>query len=818
LILPPPVFIPGQSPSPGPSDTVAPTVPLNVAISAITTTTAQVTWNQSSDSGTVAVPGAGLGGYTVAVTQSGTPITGSPFTVSPGGTPLAPVFALLDIGGQVSTVSQSGPDVTVTTTAADASYPLTSAIGGYAMQVTPGANNIVASCEIPSTWNSSNQFDNLRVEMRGSLATNAPYFATLMSPWNKASPTVQGEYRSTLGGNATKLTSVVLAAAPVFLFITYTQSTNTFTAWYSTTGNAPISLGSVSISMGTTLTVIFGGNTNAGGPVNGTLQQTNIQTLPTASLSLTGLTSGLTYSVGVQAYDLATPTANVSAASSAVTFATTATATIPNAPRFGFCNTGGNNATYLTSAAVARMARADAVILGLNYEGAGAQCYTGTADSFVKAIQAASTCNTQVVQYFLPDTDGNAVLGAYSTTFQPFAVHFTVKNAAGGSSKNYYNTSWTVQNTTTYPANVTVGTLSGKLEDGSAQFCYQYLYKGTFGGTHQSTDFMSTIAGFWHDNFQLRIPIGGTTAVSSSNPADWNQDGVNDFQSETTPVTGAALDQAYRDGLALWCNWLITNAPTLLRFGNLASWGDANANNGFNFITGTNTTGVTGLINGGFLEGMLGLSWGQETYNSPLAVTMSEFAAANTAGGTGGGTNLGYVGPACYWNNVGKDYYALNNGLPNWQAARHHLCHALQWDSTAWVCAGNSTYTSPDYIVQDVTWLDEFTVNPSTLVCTGESSSTTGKGYLGQALDPAWTQLGNGVYARRYFNSTVNKTFVAFCNIRGNGSQSFNIVTYFPGLRFTHLTGTQDATTNNGATVTAVTMPDRSGLIGVLAP
>lgn len=504
------------------------------------------------------------------------------------------------------------------------------------------------------------------------------------------------------------------------------------------------------------------------------------------------------------------------ASTSNASAALTAGASLAPAPRFGWMNTGGNSGGQMTMAQAQRLARADACINGLNYEGVGSLTYTGSADSFVKAIQSFSACGTLVLQYFLPDAD-IAGIGAYPNT----GDHIVSTNnwfcyragTSGTKTQNYFNASWNVANSSTYTPTDSNG---HHLEDAAAQFFYQYLKQGTYGGPSQSTDFMSTLAGSHHDNAFLRTPLGGGSSLNSGNPCDWNRDGTADYQGQTGSPTGAAVDQAYRNGLALWPSWFASNAPSLITIGNLAGWGDPTAVDGQgNDTAGTNVTGVDHLWQGGMLEGLLGLSFGEETYNPTLAVSMYQYVQTHATGSK----NVGLAGPAAYWNSSGLDYYTTTNGSPTaWQAPRHHLCFCLMDDGMAWIGGdGGSGWSNPAYNVNNFTWLDEFCVNPSTMVATGESSSTSGKGYMGLPIDAPWTQLGNGVYARRYGNSATGQTWVAFMNPQGNGSKTFNVATYYPGLRLHKFTGTQASSINNGAAVTSVTLQDRDGLIGVLA-
>jgi hypothetical protein len=94
-------------------------------------------------------------------------------------------------------------------------------------------------------------------------------------------------------------------------------------------------------------------------------------------------------------------------------------------------------------------------------------------------------------------------------------------------------------------------------------------------------------------------------------------------------------------------------------------------------------------------------------------------------------------------------------------------------------------YTSSDLHYKSAYWYDEFDVD------------------LGRAIDPPQqTPWQNGVYRRRFENGMV------LVNPKANGTKTVQIE---PGYR--RIDGRQDATTNNGEAVSAVTLRERDGLI-----
>lgn len=304
------------------ADSLAPTIPLGIAASGISTTTATLSGLASSDPAPVTQQSTGLLQYNVAVT--GAP--GSPFTVaSVAGNKPALTFG--DIGVQTSTITQSGADLSFTTTAQDAPYPTNSALA-YAYQQVTGTSWI-ASAKV-SAFTSSNPFSNWRIEVRSDLTPTGPYIACISTPFAGAKG-VSSEFRGTVGGSAANLASGANSTTPVWLFMQ--RSGDTYSMYYSINGNTLISLGSRVQVLGSAVYIGFGANSADGSSVAVTIQQTNIQTAPGWSLNLTGLTIGTSYPVTVTAQD---NSSNISAASAAFTFNTTqAVVGAKPFPRFG---------------------------------------------------------------------------------------------------------------------------------------------------------------------------------------------------------------------------------------------------------------------------------------------------------------------------------------------------------------------------------------------------------------------------------------------------------------------------------------------------
>lgn len=173
------------------------------------------------------------------------------------------------------------------------------------------------------------------------------------------------------------------------------------------------------------------------------------------------------------------------------------------------------------------------------------------------------------------------------------------------------------------------------------------------------------------------------------------------------------------------------------------------------------------------------------------------------------------VSVGCIWDSNGQGWYGTNHGLPNWQDARFQVC--FTWQDDGEVCTANNT----NYQADTAVWLDEFTVNPTTYVATGESGSYSGQHYFGTRTTPAWTMLSNGVYATQYYNAVTGRTTIVFCNLTGSSPQTINMAANFPGFtKLQKITGSQTSGQgiNNGAQVASFVIQGHDGLIGYGVP
>lgn len=477
-----------------------------------------------------------------------------------------------------------------------------------------------------------------------------------------------------------------------------------------------------------------------------------------------------------------------------------------------------SGASDYTQTLANRMAKAHLVILGA-YAGVGTIVYGGGGSSsmfnFVNYINSQSVIGTKVFPHYIPDTvdgsypDMEAIIN--TNNWNLYKV-----GSSGTKTPNYdTNPSHTMTNMSTYtPA---VGGFH--VGDRATKYWLDYMINGTQGGTYQAVDKASNLAGMFWDGCATRTTAGGRTAVSGTYAADWNRDGVSDYQNQVGPPSGATIDQAYRDGTALGLNYIRNNSSKLV-IGNMADWGYATGANatGNYFSMSTTPTGMSQLLHGGLIEFLFGATFSNETFGGhALAKTMYQYCMANSDPNTqlvqvqhvslNGYDNVQKTGAAYQCTRCVQCFTLMDNGGYNAVTAT---------DNTF-----SNYYTDP----QHWQWFDEYCVNTSNRHCLIESTGSTGYGYLGAPQDAAWpaaltgltSSTGNGLFIRRFRNS-LGQNWVVIYNPRGNGVQTFNFNAKY-GTHLNKLLGVLETTVNNGATnVSVIVLQDRDGLIAQEVP
>lgn len=242
-----------------------------------------------------------------------------------------------------------------------------------------------------------------------------------------------------------------------------------------------------------------------------------------------------------------------------------------------------------------------------------------------------------------------------------------------------------------------------------------------------------SIDGLFMDNVFWKPRVSG----------DWNRDGVTEAASSAQAA--AWLRLGYQKHFTLAKSLM----PGKYQIGNVADWGDATAV----------LTELNGHLQGGVLEGMIGVNYAPEQWGS-WNTMMSWYRKTMAA--------------------LAEPKLGIFNqhGSPtDYQGFRYGFASCLLGDAYF-------SY-SPNGAYSGVPWFDEYDVK------------------LGKAIAaPVTAAWKNGVYRRDFERGIV------LVNPKGNGQQT---VTLEAG--FKRFVGKQAASINNGTDVTTVTLKDRDGIV-----
>ena len=264
-----------------------------------------------------------------------------------------------------------------------------------------------------------------------------------------------------------------------------------------------------------------------------------------------------------------------------------------------------------------------------------------------------------------------------------------------------------------------------------------------------------------NDNFFAPIPEFDIWYIDNVNyrpriDPDWDGDGVNDSRDEPW------VRQAYREGIAAYARAAKELQPNVVLIANVDGPGQLDA------VTGDLLDPeYRGLFGGAVMEGALGKNYSRETWGS-WEQTMAGYRRlmANT------------VEP--HWV-----IFAGGADPTDYKMVRYIIASALMDNGYVAINPPTDGYSSR-------LWFDEYDL-------AGKAHSK----WLGRALDPPQAEpWSNGVYRRRFENG------MALVNPKGNGTATVIIE---PGYR--RFLGVQDPVTNNGESVTTITLEERDGLI-----
>jgi hypothetical protein len=213
--------------------------------------------------------------------------------------------------------------------------------------------------------------------------------------------------------------------------------------------------------------------------------------------------------------------------------------------------------------------------------------------------------------------------------------------------------------------------------------------------------------------------------------------------------TNPTVQSWIRQGYARYFSLVKTLMPGKYQLGNIGDWGAANST----------ITEYQGVANGGVMEGYIGKSWSVETWGG-WAATLAQYRKVM------GALAAPKIGIFNQWGSK-TDYQGMRYGL-----------------GTCLMDDGWYSFTDNTAQYYGVVWFDELDHN---------------LGAGGTKPTAAWQK---GVWRRDFDNGIV------LVNPKGNGPQTVTLETSYVKIK-----GSQDPVTNNGQTVTTVTLKDRDGII-----
>jgi hypothetical protein len=418
-------------------------------------------------------------------------------------------------------------------------------------------------------------------------------------------------------------------------------------------------------------------------------------------------------------------------------------------------------------------------------------------ETVIAGIKGQSTVNTRVFQY----VDLNELYNSTYASDNPFGTWYKQVNTmnwwvrpsttTGTPIKDPQSSQkWLVDMAPEVPVDPATGL--GPYAWG-AKYVDDLFHLGRYAGTSAA----ASLDGFFLDNV-LIDPADGN---GNTGNGDWTRTGTS--QAHNAASTYAAL----MAGEKSFYTYLQTAWPGSQQLGNggttfgLAVSGSYSATDPtLNSQILAGTSALSGVMEGGDFEHAIGKTYSIEYFGGSLNLQKWYQTAINNFGGSKlllfsqGNVQANGSDPLTFTAAQTPATYS-----PAWQGARYGITAALM----------NNGYYFADYGAYDAEtvanrrWFDEY------------DNAGAGVGYLGQPIagsagNPQTAAWSNGVWMRQFQNGVV------LWNPKGNGSKTVNVAALVSpsghtGLK--HIAGTQDATVNNGKTVTSVTLNDRDGVI-----
>ena len=680
------------------SGTTGPTVPTALNAAAASNSTIALTWTASTDNG-----GPGLAGYTIY--RNGTPVGTTAGTSFTDTSLAASTQYTYDVAAYDSASDASGQSVPASATTLSAS-------GG-------GAPGQVYQCnQSPPPTGFAVSANSLGVSVTMPDCSNM-----VAVQWSSATLTLQRWHP----GDAADPNAIWQSPSslPPGWSIWTPNGWETLSVVQSGTTPPTIPTGlSASGASSSTIQLNWSASADSGGPglAGYTIYRngTPVGTTALTSFTDTGLAANTQYAYDVAAYDAASNASGQSAPASATT---SAVATAPVAPPPQVSSTSQtfpslgmyaiqNNHDYGNAAFIARAAISDIVIVnvwnGWRDPGTGANSL-----QVLQAINAASTRNTKVFNYFIADTSDN---------YQYLSAWLTQVN----------NANWWARVTYPYGSQISDGGsgywmslytggptgIGGRTYDQyAADYFVDYTYDGDGAGlaTNASDPVNPLWAGAYQDDMHPCNPVA----------ADWSLTG--------SPNTGSCA-QWTAGQLAI--SQRIQSDAGGMACANLAYMQDPEDSTLMQAYAGSydcgeleNMVGSTGSIEN------QGLSLLLAAYRNSMALLNSNQLAMFTA-----------------YNLTSNGEDQIDTSVP-YQAARHALavCMVLGNARCDLQTGNGGGGGSIDNNV--ALWFDEDAVNTSTQTpcTTPDASCAPYVGYLGTAVDPPQTAAYQGCYWRRRF-------------------------------------------------------------------
>lgn len=213
--------------------------------------------------------------------------------------------------------------------------------------------------------------------------------------------------------------------------------------------------------------------------------------------------------------------------------------------------------------------------------------------------------------------------------------------------------------------------------------------------------------------------------------------------------TNPTVQTWFRQGYARYYSLIKTLMPGKYQLGNIGDWGNPSST----------LTEYQGMVNGGVLEAFIGKSWSVETW-AGWANMLAQYRKVMSASG---------APKLVIFNQWGSstDYQGMRYGL-----------------GTCLLDDGYYSFTDNNAGYYGVVWFDELDQK------------------LGAAQAVPKAAWQKGVWRRDFDNG------IMLVNPKGNGPQTVTLETSYLKIK-----GAQDPATNNGQSVTTVTLKDRDGIM-----